>query len=177
MCKSQQHSGKLKKLLLLLTLWTHPLHTDTPRGGQTHSHTRYIHFSLDIPTGGIRSLLRNNWHSVREYTAGICPWFPCLAAASTALAWQWDMSPDCSLPNQPNTYRHPLMGADSGMQRDGPHPRFAQLAILPLMISSLNSPLRETLTHVISRQICRASTQFSDWHEVPVEDSTCQVRW
>lgn len=55
--------------------------------GQIHSHTHYIHVSL--PAGG--SLLRNNWHSEREYTAGICPWSPPL---HTAPAWQgWGTCP------------------------------------------------------------------------------------
>lgn len=54
--------------------------------GQTRSHTHYIHVSLDIPAGGICSLLRNYWHSEREYTAGICPWFPRWGLQSSGLA-------------------------------------------------------------------------------------------
>lgn len=52
--------------------------------------TLIISKSLDIPAGGICSLLRNNWHSEREYTAGIRPCFPRLTRAGTAQAWQGD---------------------------------------------------------------------------------------
>lgn len=34
--------------------------------------------SLWHSAGGVCSLLRNNWHSERECTTGICPWFPLL---------------------------------------------------------------------------------------------------
>lgn len=91
---SMTENSSSEKPLLFLTLRT-----------QTHSHTHYIRFSPDIPAGGICSLLRNSWHSEREYTAGICPWSPRLTGAGTAQAWQGDVSPASPAPNQPNTYR------------------------------------------------------------------------
>lgn len=107
-------------------------------------------------TGGIRSLLRNNWHSKREYTAGICPWFPRLTRGDTAEAWQGDMSLACLVPNlapfslHTDEWRFGNVGEWTSAQ-------VCTTSLTLLMISKLDFPFEETLTCVISRQICKES--------------------
>lgn len=138
--------ASIKRLLLLTS--SPPPHR---LQGQIHSHTHYIHFSLDIPAGGICSLLRNNWHSEREYTAGIWPSVPppLRGQQNSGLAGGNVPRPSCSRPT--HTYQ-PHWGLQV---QEWTSPPVCTTSLSLLMIGRLDVLFEQTLTGVISLQICR----------------------
>lgn len=164
-----QHDGKLciRQTAPGFDLTDSPLHTHTLQG-QTHSHTHYIHFSLDIPVGGICSLLRNNWHSEREYTAGICPWFPRLTGARAAQAWQGGRVPSPGLHCSQST-KHLSASTDGCRIQERTSGEVCTTTSLALlMIGRLVFLFGETLTCALSGQIHResSSSQSSNHREL-----------
>lgn len=141
------------KSLLVLTLRTCFSHT---------TRTNPFPHSLDpllswYSCGRHLLTLRNKWHSEREYTAGICPWFPRLNRASTAQAWHGDMSPAWAVPNQPTPISlHWWVQIQEWTSAQG-----CTTSLILLMIGRLDFPFEETLTRVISTQTCRESSQSS----------------
>lgn len=130
------------KPLLVLTLRTHPSHThyeDKPIPTLIISTSLLIflreafaHFCAITGTASV--------NTPQEFALGS----PASPGPGTAQAWQrGHLSPACPVPNQPNTYRPPLMGADWGTRRNGSQPRFAQTGLALLMIGRLEFPLKK----------------------------------
>lgn len=122
----------------------------------THSPLTHIR-----PSRGRR--LHNNWHSEHEYTAGICSWFPCVAAR----ARQGDVSPACASRSTPFRvhYRVSTVRTHSSCLHNMPHSD----SVNDWLVGFLSKT--RTLTRVISaKMLCVPELQ-----QLTPEDWTCQV--